>query len=61
MAFKPHKEFFDASVFLGMRGDDYGGRITQTPFIRTENCRSEAQLIHYPSENTVEKLITGYC
>jgi hypothetical protein len=24
MAFKAHKEFFDASVFLGMRGADDG-------------------------------------
>jgi hypothetical protein len=39
MAFKSHKEFFDASVFLGMRSDDYGVRIAQRPFIRTENCR----------------------
>ena len=38
MAFKAHKEFFDASAFLGARGADDGVRITQTPFIRTENC-----------------------
>jgi hypothetical protein len=38
MAFKTHKEFFDASVFLSMRSADDEVRITQTPFIRTENC-----------------------